>query len=319
MNESHEIIQTPKEKWSDEEVRIADYNSKATNAILSCIDEDQFKLISMCKSSKEAWDVLQEAYEGTTQISECKKTVAETVATVGQTVQTELRYDKLHSIPAKRLTPLNIAGDDGDSENNSDDDVSTLEELKECYERMYKKFLQLMKNHNSHPTGSRALPEANANASSYHVYANNVTSGRGRGRGYVRSPNRNHVGNRIAPYQPKWSKNGEKQDKGHTMKFSPPKKQNDSFYKCGANGHWLNVCRTPRHLVDLYQASIKGKGKEKKINFINFNNDTVDNSDPMDFTHLDVGDFLNEPSGEIGETKYNGDEANDGNAKVKND
>ncbi|KAL7116769.1 hypothetical protein ACP275_03G026000 [Erythranthe tilingii] len=185
----------------------------------------------------------------------------------------------------------------------------------------------LMKNHNSHPTGSRALPEANANASSYHVRANNVTSGRGRGRGfgrghgrgYGRSPNRNHVGNRIAPYQQKWSKNDEKQDKGNTMKFGPPKKQNDSCYKCGANGHWSNVCRTPRHLVDLYQASIKGKGKAKEINFIDFNNDIVDNSDPTDFTHLDVGDFLNEPSGEIGETKYYGDEANDGNAKVKND
>ncbi|XP_012840838.1 PREDICTED: uncharacterized protein LOC105961141 [Erythranthe guttata] len=143
MNESHEIIQTPKEKWSDEEVRIADYNSKATNAILSCIDEDQFKLISMCKSAKEAWDVLQEAYEGTTQINECKQTVAETVATVEQTVKTELRYDKLHSISDKILTPLNLAGDDWDSENNSDDDVSSLEELKECYERMYEKFLQV--------------------------------------------------------------------------------------------------------------------------------------------------------------------------------
>ncbi|XP_012833641.1 PREDICTED: uncharacterized protein LOC105954517 [Erythranthe guttata] len=143
MNESHEIIQTPKEKWSDEEVRIADYNSKATNAILSCIDEDQFKLISMCKSSKEAWDVLQEAYEGTTQINECKQTVAETVATVGQTVQRDLRYDNLHSIHDKRSTPLNLAGDDGDSENNSDDDVSTLEEIKQCYEKMYEKFLQV--------------------------------------------------------------------------------------------------------------------------------------------------------------------------------
>ncbi|XP_012828830.1 PREDICTED: uncharacterized protein LOC105950055 [Erythranthe guttata] len=143
MNESHEIIQTPKEKWSDEEVRIADYNSKAINAILSCIDDDQFKLISMCKSAKEAWDVLQEAYEGTTLISKCKETVVETVATVGQTVQTELRYDNLPSIDDIGLTPFILAGDDGDSENNSDDDETTLEELKKCYERMYEKLLQV--------------------------------------------------------------------------------------------------------------------------------------------------------------------------------
>ncbi|KAL7132115.1 hypothetical protein ABFS83_12G049600 [Erythranthe nasuta] len=97
-------------------------------------------------------------------------------------------------------------------------------------------------------------------------------------------------------------KNGEKQDKGNTMKFGPPKKQNESCYKCRANGHWTTVCRTSRHLVDLYQASIKGKGKANKINFIDFNNHIVDSNDPMDFTHLDVDDFLTEPSGEIGET-----------------
>ncbi|KAL7090633.1 hypothetical protein ACP275_12G053600 [Erythranthe tilingii] len=81
--------------------------------------------------------------------------------------------------------------------------------------------------------------------------------------------------------------NREKKNKGNTMKFGPSKKQNESCYKCGTNGNWKNVCRTPRHLVDLYQASIKGKGKAKEINFIDFNNHVVDNSDPMDFTYFD--------------------------------
>ena len=39
-------------------------------------------------------------------------------------------------------------------------------------------------------------------------------------------------------------------------------------YKCGMKGHWSRTCRTTKHLVDLYQASMKGKGKHIKTNFI---------------------------------------------------
>ena len=31
--------------------------------------------------------------------------------------------------------------------------------------------------------------------------------------------------------------------------------------RCGMKGHWARVCRTSTQFVDLYQASIKGKGK----------------------------------------------------------
>jgi hypothetical protein len=31
-------------------------------------------------------------------------------------------------------------------------------------------------------------------------------------------------------------------------------------------GHWSRTCRTAKHLVDLYQASMKEKGKEIEIN-----------------------------------------------------
>ncbi|XP_012827637.1 PREDICTED: uncharacterized protein LOC105948921 [Erythranthe guttata] len=41
----------------------------------------------------------------------------------------------------------------------------------------------LMKNHNSHPRGSQAFPEVNANISFPEVNANNYNRGRGRGRG----------------------------------------------------------------------------------------------------------------------------------------
>ena len=57
-------------------------------------------------------------------------------------------------------------------------------------------------------------------------------------------------------------------------------------------GHWFRVCRTLKHLVDLYQAPKKEKGKEIERNFI-------DHENPIDITHLDVLDFFEDPNGKI--------------------
>ena len=53
-------------------------------------------------------------------------------------------------------------------------------------------------------------------------------------------------------------------------------------------GHWLRTCRTPKHLADLYQASLKKKEKGVEINFVNHN-------DRIDTTQLDISDFLENP------------------------
>ena len=52
--------------------------------------------------------------------------------------------------------------------------------------------------------------------------------------------------------------------------------QNASFndhenncYICSIKGLWSNTCRTPKHLIDLYQASTKKIGKEIEMNFTN--------------------------------------------------
>ncbi|XP_070002715.1 uncharacterized protein [Nicotiana sylvestris] len=54
-------------------------------------------------------------------------------------------------------------------------------------------------------------------------------------------------------------------------------------------GHWANICRVPRYLVELYQVSLKNKGSE--ANFV------YDNE--FDITHLDVTDFFERPDGKI--------------------
>ena len=55
-------------------------------------------------------------------------------------------------------------------------------------------------------------------------------------------------------------------------KMIEPQSKHARESKChryGMKGHWLRICRTPKHFVDLYQASIKSKGKEVEMNFIN--------------------------------------------------
>jgi len=60
---------------------------------------------------------------------------------------------------------------------------------------------------------------------------------------------------------------------------------------------WLSLslsrtCRTPKHLVELYQASIKEKGKNPETIF-------MEDSDFMDITQFNVSDFLNDPNDKV--------------------
>ena len=52
-------------------------------------------------------------------------------------------------------------------------------------------------------------------------------------------------------------------------------------------GHWSRTYCTPKNLVDLYQSSIKEKGKYIKMNFTNRNG--------LDLTYYDT-DFFGGPS-----------------------
>ena len=69
-------------------------------------------------------------------------------------------------------------------------------------------------------------------------------------------------------------------------KGKPPRNHENNFYRCGMKGHWLRTCRMLKHLVDLYQTSIKAKGKKIDMNFIN--------GDGLDLTYYDI-DFFGGP------------------------
>ncbi|KAL0293188.1 UNVERIFIED_CONTAM: hypothetical protein Sradi_6951900 [Sesamum radiatum] len=50
------------------------------------------------------------------------------------------------------------------------------------------------------------------------------------------------------------------------------------------SGYWSRTCRRAQHLVKLYQASVKAKGKEVETNFAEAG---ISNN-----THIDASDFF---------------------------
>ncbi|CAN6698539.1 unnamed protein product [Malus baccata var. baccata] len=133
----------------------------------------------------------------------------------------------------------------------------------------------LIKNHNSRPTGSAPFPEVNATS----LEVNATSSG-----GDNRKRGRSH-----------------KRGKAHMN--NAPRNSEGACHRCGGNGHWARTCRTPKHLVELYQASLKEKGIE--TNFLD-QAKPMDILDPvfvlsgqLDTTHLDVSDFIMEMGNEV--------------------
>ena len=78
-----------------------------------------------------------------------------------------------------------------------------------------------------------------------------------------------------------------KQENGKYIQNTPSKAHENNFHRYGMKEHWVCTCRMPKHLVILYQASIKEKGKGIEMNFIDRNG--------LDLTYYD-SDFFGCPS-----------------------
>ncbi|CAM8904380.1 unnamed protein product [Rhodiola kirilowii] len=64
-NLTREAVPKLEALWTEVDDKASMGNSKAMNAIFSGVDENVMKLIINCEVAKEAWDILQTAYEGT--------------------------------------------------------------------------------------------------------------------------------------------------------------------------------------------------------------------------------------------------------------
>ena len=146
----------------------------------------------------------------------------------------------------------------------------------------------LMKNHGLRPTGSAPFPEANVTEQNNTGRGNGYTRGRGRDRGRGRgrrdTRGRGYGQIRVRGVSFKNSNSHQKWEK------KDGDKQENECYRCGSKNHWARTCRTPTHLVALYQQSVKQKGKNVETNMVYEGGE--DDFDFGDATHLDLSNFL---------------------------
>ncbi|XP_076911119.1 uncharacterized protein LOC143568988 [Bidens hawaiensis] len=158
-----------------------------------------------------------------------------------------------------------------------------------------------MKNHQSCPTCSLAIPEANvANNNSHknsgHKWEEGRRRGRRRGRGHF---GKKHFNGRNHSF--KWNTNSYGRGRGRSQRannYHVPQNNNSnqhnkwneagrsenngtSCFRCESTNHWSKACRKAPHLCELYQASLKGK--EKEVNH-------ADNFDDLN-AELNIADF----------------------------
>ena len=50
--------------WDEVKIKVANFNSRALNALLSVVTNEEFKKISSTETAKEVWTILQTTYEG---------------------------------------------------------------------------------------------------------------------------------------------------------------------------------------------------------------------------------------------------------------
>ncbi|KAM3358379.1 hypothetical protein P3S68_021310 [Capsicum galapagoense] len=139
----------------------------------------------------------------------------------------------------------------------------------------------LIKNHENRPTGSTPFPEVNGVHTHHARRGKSCGPNRGHGRGRGRDHGRDDLERNPVP--------GVNNSSNKKRKYK--KHEAVTYFRYGEKGHYSRDCRALKHLVDLYQASLKKKERNSEANFLSENN--------IDITCLDVADFFEHPEGKI--------------------
>ncbi|XP_070681779.1 uncharacterized protein [Malus domestica] len=124
----------------------------------------------------------------------------------------------------------------------------------------------MMKNHNSRPTGSAPFLEVNAASLKVNATSSggdNHKRGRGHKRGRWNMKGKNHGGqfhNQVPRHNSGPIFKNVNHHKGKAHMNNAHRNSEGACHRCGGNEYWAHTCRTPKHLVDLYQASLNEKG-----------------------------------------------------------
>ncbi|KAM7528138.1 hypothetical protein LguiB_031548 [Lonicera macranthoides] len=69
-DERGNIIPKSISEYNEHDIRKIQYNAKALNSLHCALSMDEYNKISCCKTTKEIWDKLEVAHEGTSQVKE---------------------------------------------------------------------------------------------------------------------------------------------------------------------------------------------------------------------------------------------------------
>ena len=58
--------------WDEAKIKVANFSSRALNALFSAVTNEEFKKISSTETAKEAWTILQTTYKGTKAVKDSK-------------------------------------------------------------------------------------------------------------------------------------------------------------------------------------------------------------------------------------------------------
>ncbi|CAH9148569.1 unnamed protein product [Cuscuta epithymum] len=142
----------------------------------------------------------------------------------------------------------------------------------------------LMKNHNLRPTGSSPSVYG---PSGHNLATETNATHSGSRRHFKRGHFNVHKNKSHREYKQVERPNykGKGKQKAHQINRPPKSSGKSTCYKCGMTGHWANKCRTAKHLVELFQASMNlNKGKSVEANYVN------DTTPPL--PKFDVSDFF---------------------------
>ena len=73
-----EIMVKSELNWSNNDDLLSRYNNMALHAMFNGVGEGYIKLISSCVSAKDAWDILQTHFEGTTDVKRSRSIMLQT-------------------------------------------------------------------------------------------------------------------------------------------------------------------------------------------------------------------------------------------------